>query len=207
MAAEAGPISKVLIVVGNPTPCRSLRPKALLCSVSRFAYSVGIVALLGSRRSDADGGDAARPQVQARRGARPRIHVSAFFSFSFGPSAYVLSLRFQWNGLVRRMWNGLGRFQLIIVKFPLVLHVEQDSFLVPLGISVSGSDCCVQATWITKQLVATSQLCHSEQECKPFLELKNIISMMLSSCMHMHSAHKVYDTRIKCQHLASSWLY
>ncbi|ONM03226.1 hypothetical protein Zm00014a_031618 [Zea mays] len=42
MAAEAGPISKVLIVVGNPTPCCSLRPKALLCSVSRFAYSVGI---------------------------------------------------------------------------------------------------------------------------------------------------------------------
>ena len=40
MASEAGPISKVLIVVGNPIPyCffRFLLPKALLCSVSRFA--------------------------------------------------------------------------------------------------------------------------------------------------------------------------
>ena len=122
MAAEAGSISKVLIVVGNPIPCRFLLPKALLCSVSRFAYSAGIAALLGSRCSDADGGDAARQQVQARRGARPRIHVSALFLFSFGSSsaspAYVLSVRFQWNGLVRLLWNGLGRFQGIVGNFP-----------------------------------------------------------------------------------------
>jgi hypothetical protein len=105
MAAEAGPISKVLIVIGNLIPCRFLLPKVLLCSVSRFAYSAGIAALLGTRCSNAEGGDAARPQVQSRRGARPPIHVSALLlslslPSSFGSSAHVLSVRFVWNGLV-----------------------------------------------------------------------------------------------------------
>ena len=98
MAAEAGPISKVLIVVGNPIPCRFLLPKALLCSVSRFAYSAGIAALLGSRCSDADGGDAARQQVQARRGARPRIHVSALF-LSFSLSVLRMCSQCDFSGM------------------------------------------------------------------------------------------------------------
>lgn len=94
MAAESRPISKVLIVVGNPIPCRLFRfllPKVLLYSVSRFSYSTTGVCGLCSCFVAAMQTEA-MPLVNKFELVEVPAHESTSVPFSFPPLRPVMVL-------------------------------------------------------------------------------------------------------------------
>jgi hypothetical protein len=103
MAAEAGPISKVLVVVGNPRSplplplsywfCYALFLASLIPRVLRLC--LGLVAAMQTE---------AMPLVNKFKLVEAPAHESTSVPFSFflfSSLLLVLSVRFQWNGLVR----------------------------------------------------------------------------------------------------------